>query len=376
MADTFTFVPPSWLDDQSAETIHARMMGNLPDDIDDTEGGFPWDFTKPTALEKAELLEYETMETLKLMHYMFAYGIYLDYHAESYGLRRRGSVAASGEVSVTGSPGTVIPQGFLFAVPARGSSPAIAFSANDTVTLDYNGEATVQVTCTQTGLIGNVAADTIVIMVSPIEGISGITNAEMLTGGAENEADNVLRERIREYLKTINVSFAGCDADYKRWSMELDSVGSVTVIPEWDGAGTVKVVVLDRNFAPANAAILNEVYDHIVSPDNRDNRLAPIGATVTVAAPTTKQIAISFSISVEPGADLEEIRESIRSAVTAYIHSGTDIIRYAKIGSIILGTDGVTDYSDLELNGDTENVAVAPDEYPALSSLSVEEEEE
>ena len=63
MADITQFVPPSWLEDQDAETIHARMMQSLPEDIDDTEGGFPWDFTKPAALEKAELLEFNLMET-------------------------------------------------------------------------------------------------------------------------------------------------------------------------------------------------------------------------------------------------------------------------------------------------------------------------
>ena len=85
MAQNTTFVPPAWLEDQDAETIHARMMQNLPDDIDDTEGGFPWDFTKPSALEKAELLEFHMMETTKIMHYMFSYGIYLDYHAKAVG---------------------------------------------------------------------------------------------------------------------------------------------------------------------------------------------------------------------------------------------------------------------------------------------------
>jgi hypothetical protein len=58
------FKAPSFLNDQDAETIHKRMMDELPPDIDDTEGGFPWDFTKPTALEKAEMLEFHLVETL------------------------------------------------------------------------------------------------------------------------------------------------------------------------------------------------------------------------------------------------------------------------------------------------------------------------
>ena len=57
------FVIPSWLNDQDAETIHKRMMAALPADIDDTEAGFPWDLTKPSALEKAELLQFHLVET-------------------------------------------------------------------------------------------------------------------------------------------------------------------------------------------------------------------------------------------------------------------------------------------------------------------------
>ena len=34
--DNPVFVPPSWLNDQDAETIHKRMMEALPADIDDT----------------------------------------------------------------------------------------------------------------------------------------------------------------------------------------------------------------------------------------------------------------------------------------------------------------------------------------------------
>jgi hypothetical protein len=50
------FEPPEWLKNVSARGIQERMMRNLPLDIDKTEGGFAWDLTMPTALEKAELL--------------------------------------------------------------------------------------------------------------------------------------------------------------------------------------------------------------------------------------------------------------------------------------------------------------------------------
>ena len=114
------FILPSWLNDQDAETVHKRMMEKLPPDIDDTEGGFPWDFTKPTALEKAELLEFFLPETLKIMFPMWAYGYWLDLHAKAAGTKRKAANPAYGKLEITGTPGTEIPAGFRFAVASTG----------------------------------------------------------------------------------------------------------------------------------------------------------------------------------------------------------------------------------------------------------------
>lgn len=374
MADTSSFVPPAWLDVQDAETIHQRMMQNLPDDIDNTEGGFPWDFTKPTALEKAELLEFEMMEAVKIMHYMFAYGIYLDYHAIASGLTRRRAVAAAGELTITGSPGTVIPAGFLFAVPASGDQSAISFTTEDEVTIGLDGTVKVTARAQEAGTIGNVAADTIVIMVQPISGIENITNTEAFTGGATEEDDDTLRKRIKEMLENSDVSFAGCDADYKRWAKEVDGVGDVVVIPEWNGPGTVKVVLLDLNGEPANSTIIGNVYDHIVSPEDRDKRLAPIGANVTVTAPTTKTINVACRLTLSAGSNYSTVVEQIRERINSYFKTADTEIKRNYVGSIIMSADGVSDYANLTLNGETANIAVNQDEYPELGVFTTDAE--
>lgn len=374
MADSNSFVAPAWLDDQDAETIHQRMMENLPDDIDDTEGGFPWDFTKPTALEKAELLEFEMMEAVKLMHYMFSYGIYLDYHAKAYGLTRRSAVAATGELTVTGSPGTVIPEGFLFAVPADGDQEAIIFETQEEKTIGLDGTTTVPIQAQETGTIGNVAAGTIVIMAQPISGITEINNVAATTGGAAEESDDELRERIREYCENSDVSFAGSDADYKRWAKEVDEVGDAIIIPEWNGAGTVKIILLDRNGMPANSAIIEEVINHIISPSDRNKRLAPIGATVTITAPTTKKINVACNLTLDTGADYTTVTNNIKASLNAYFQSGIAEIKRNKVGSIIMATDGVSDYGVLTLNGETANITVSQDEYPELGTFSTDAE--
>ena len=369
MATNTTFVPPAWLEGQDAETIHARMMQNLPDDIDDTEGGFPWDFTKPTALEKAELLEFHMMETTKIMHYMFSYGIYLDYHAKAVGITRKEASRASGNLQITGSPGTVIPNGFLFAVPASGDTAAITFHTTEEATINTDGEATVPIQATETGTIGNVAADTIIIMVSPsISGIERITNLESTSGGAAEEDDESLRSRIGEICEASDASFVGCDNDYSRWAKEINGVGDVIVIAEWNGPGTVKVVVMDANGQPANDKIIEDVENHIMAPNDRRARLAPIGATVTITAPTTVDIDVACDLTIAPGEDYTAIVANIGESLKDYFETAQKegIIKRNRIGSIVIGTDGVADYANLTLNGETGNITLALDEYPKI----------
>ena len=369
MAKNNTFVPPAWLEDQDAETIHARMMQNLPDDIDDTEGGFPWDFTKPTALEKAELLEFHMMETTKIMHYMFSYGIYLDYHARAVGITRKEASRASGTLQITGSPGTVIPNGFLFAVPASGDTAAITFYTTEEATISLDGVADVPILASETGTIGNVAADTIIIMVSPsISGIEKITNTESTSGGAAEEDDESLRSRIGEICEASDASFVGCDNDYIRWAKEINGVGDVIVIPEWNGPGTVKVVVMDANGTPANPKIITDVENHIVAPQNRRARLAPIGATVTITAPTTVDVNVACDLTIAPGESYTAIVANIGESLKDYFETAQKegVIKRNRIGSIIIGTDGVADYANLTLNGGTDNISLALDEYPKL----------
>ena len=58
------FTRPEFIENNSAEEIHQRMMNNLPADIDDMPGGFPFDFTMPAALEKDEFINYHMVRVV------------------------------------------------------------------------------------------------------------------------------------------------------------------------------------------------------------------------------------------------------------------------------------------------------------------------
>jgi uncharacterized phage protein gp47/JayE len=365
------FTPPSFLNDQDAETIHKRMMENLPPDIDDTENGFPWDFTKPTALEKAEMLEFHLVETLKIMFPMWAYDEWLDYHAKGRGITRKPANAASGELLITGVPGTTIPAGFRFAAPATADTPAIEYQTTEKYTIGEDGTVRVQVTAVEPGTKGNVPANTVTLMMTPIKGITSITNEASITGGTEVESDDELRNRILEIDAAGEASFVGSDGDYKRWAEEVPGVGTALVMPEWAGPGTVKVVVIDANGQPANQAIITAVYNNIMSPDDRLQRKAPIGATVTVEAPTAKEINYSFTLELKAGVNQETVLERFKAQLrTYYVEAKKEgVVRYNRVSSILTNTEGVKDFTGLTMNGGTVNIVLEEDEYPVTGTI-------
>ena len=365
------FKAPSFLNDQDAETIHKRMMEELPPDIDDTEGGFPWDFTKPTALEKAEMLEFHLVETLKIMFPMWAYDEWLDLHAKGKGLVRKPPNPASGTLTVTGVPWTEIPAGFKFAVPAAGDTPAIEYETKEKYTIGDTGMVNLQVTATEAGTKGNVPAASITMMMTPIKGITSITNPAPITGGTEQESDDNLRGRIDELDAASEASFVGSDGDYKRWAEEVPGVGTALPMPEWAGPGTVKVVVIDSNGQPANESIITAVYNHIMRPDDRIQRKAPIGATVTVVAPTAKEINYTFLLEIQAGETQETVLERFKAQFQSYYIEAKKegVVRYTRIGSILTSTSGVKDYTGLTINGGITNIILKEDEYPVTGTI-------
>lgn len=369
------FMPPEFLQGQSAAVIQNRMMQALPPDIDDTEGGFVWDLTYPTALEKAEILQYHLIQTLKIMHPMWATGRWLDYHARREGLTRKPANKAYGVVTVTGSAGKVIPAGFVFSVPADGGAAAVDFETLAEVEIPNAGVVEIAVQAVVAGKGCNVAADTVTIMREPIKGISKITNKEPITGGTEAESDDSLRQRIDDLLTGKGDSFVGNDADYVRWGNEMPGVGRTYVIPEWAGSGTVKVVVVDEDGLPANTQILDAVYERIVSPQDRMERLAPIGATVTVAAPVPKTIAYTFGLKLTTrGADLAPFIKRYKELLVRYYASEATQegeVKYVKVAAILADMAEVRDFKDFRINGGNENISFAKDEFPVTGAVEV-----
>jgi uncharacterized phage protein gp47/JayE len=386
LADFLPYVPPAFLQDQSPDEIHARMMNNLPDDIDKSEAQIPWDYTRPTAIELSEYSEYRLNEVIKLIFPQWSYGEYLDNHAQQRGLTRRAANQASGFLTITGIPGTVIPAGFLFATLSE-NAPSILFESLGRATydiegnpvhnnppmdavIDATGELTLEIRAAEGGRSGNVAKDTIILMFKPIKGIVSVTNPEATTGGTERETDDVLILRILDVLR-YGISYVGNDADYIRWGKSVPGVGAVKVLRLKHGPGTVELVVVDANGQPANSQIVAAVYDYIVSPNDDVKRLAPIGATVTVVSPILVLLNMTVDITLNTGENPDTVKARfIENLGSYYVTTGLGKpVKYIFIHAVLAGTQGVSDFNNLLINGGMSNTSVGEDEFPVTGEV-------
>lgn len=365
MAD-IEFIAPDFVSGNEPNEIQERMMNNLPEDIDNMPGGFPYDFTMPVALEKAELIQFHLIRTLMLMFPMWAWGEWLDYHAKAAGIERRPAGNASGMVTVEGVIGTQIPSESVFAVPATAESSSIEFVTSEPYVIGESGKVDIRVSAIEAGKESNVPAGTVTLLSKPIKGITSISNNQAITGGTEQEDDETLRERIQEANESESTSYVGNDSDYIRWAKEVIGVGTAIVVAEWNGPGTVKLVLLDANGQPANEHIITDVFEHIISPDDRLQRKAPIGASLTVVAPDVVSITYSVKIILSPGYELNLVTEEFKKNLLKYyeVAKNEGVLKYTKLASTLSSTIGISDYENFLVNGGTKNIILKEDEYP------------
>ena len=131
----YPYTPPAFLAEQSVDEIHRRMLDSMPEDNDKSEAQFAWDFTRPAALEKAELAQFELNETIKAMFPHWAEDEWLDYHGDMVALKRHPANKAYGYLTVTATPDVIVEAGYQFATAANLSS-SIIYEATETVCFD------------------------------------------------------------------------------------------------------------------------------------------------------------------------------------------------------------------------------------------------
>lgn len=256
---------PTYLEDQTFEAILKRMLDQLPSTLDKSEGSFIWDSLSPVAVELA-LAAIWAQEVLRRSFAETTFGEYLDLRAEEHGLTRRAATKATGEVTFTGTPGVTIPVGTRVSTTADAATgaSAIEFQTTQEAVVGGGGSVTVPIEAVEAGADGNVVAGSVNIIMVPVAGVSSVTNAASTSGGYDTEDDASLLARY--LFKVRNPSAGGNKADYINWALEVPGVGAVRVLPTRDGPGTVAVIIVDADRAPAPQGLVDAVQEYIAPP--------------------------------------------------------------------------------------------------------------
>lgn len=210
---------------------------------------------------------------------------------------RRAAIAASGSVSLAGSPATTVPAG----TELRRSDDARYVTLAD-ATMDGAGAATAAITAVIAGAAGNTAAATKLTFISPVAGVQSqaVVAAPGVAGGADVEGDESLRARIIERLQ--EEADGGNDADWRGWVQEVVGATRVWVYRLHMGPGTVGVAFIMPDGSIPDAPTLEAVEANLLVK-------RPVTAPLYLFAPVPAAIDLTIEVSPDTAA--------VRAAVEA-----------------------------------------------------------
>ena len=337
------------------DEIIEYMLASVPNEYDTSVGSSFYDLLYPVA-EQIYRLQGDITLLEQNAFALTAVGEYLDRKVAEQGITRKQATFARGTVRISGDVGAVVQQG------AKVASGDILFAVDEETVIPNSGYADVSATCTIAGAKGKAAVGQINRFPVTLPKLTDVTNITAFTGGYDEETDSELLERYLEKVSRPNVS--GSKYHYIEWAKEVSGVGEVSVIPLWNGPGTVKVVIVDSLNQPATDDLITAVSEYI-------EKLRPIGANVTVVSATALTVNISVKLTTDSS---DGIKDKISAELTEYLTGEAlkkSYISYAKIGGCILAVDGVDDYANLKVNSGTANISIPAGSVPVLGSVVI-----
>ena len=342
------------------------MLDNVPDDIDQREGSVIYDALAPAAMVMAQQ-SLSLANIVKQTYVKTAQGQFLDYRAAEHGTARYAATQTEVKAKFLDSDGNPINNvqiGDQFA--SIGETPI--FYTVQKINDDLTGELTADDPGT--------AANSYIGQILPVtsnDSLSWAEITEIVAPARDEETDDHLRDRL---LRADDwIAYGGNITDYLAMLSKISEVGAGQVYPVWNGAGTVKLVIVDNSLMPASADLVKKVKNIIDPTDNESQGygLAPIDHQVTVVAPTplTVNIAATVNIDGTHGADI--VKAKIKTVIEEYFkllrqswnsidaktgRGYSQTIYRSKILSQIMMVDGVINASVPTLNGTDKDIAL------------------
>lgn len=241
----------------------------------------------------------------------------------AFGFGTQPAQAAYGAVTAACVPAIgadiVIPLGTLFGVPGT----TVQFVSTSVVTL-LAGTTTIDVPvlANSVGTVGNVGVGAITQLISPIPGLTGVTNGRPFTTGRDAQTDGARRQAFRDYLATLHrgtkqslvVGAAGAQL-VDAYGIPIEQVTKVQVT-EVGGGATVTIYGLEEPASSALVAQCQAVIDGSYSGGIEVPGYKAAGTVVTVIAAAVVPVVVQVLVQLAPGYTLPLVAPLVIDAVT------------------------------------------------------------
>lgn len=353
------------------ESIMARMLENVPSDVDKREGSVIYDALAPCAVELINMY----IELLTVREDSFA-----DSASRPFLIRR----AAERQISPYPATAAILKGRFL---PASLDVTGERFSLeklNYIVTErcpESDGEGMWYVRCETPGADGNRLLGDLV----PCRYVSGLTHAELTAISVYGEDEEDTESFRKRYFETFDAPFPGNKADYKARISAMDGIGGVKVVPKALPDDEIAVYITSAGFTAVSdefAAKIQKAVDPSV--EGFGEGLAPIGHKVRIHSVAEVPISVRVELIYDTEKGWSDIIDSVRNAVREYFASLAEkwedkeniVLQYFEIASRIIDISGIKDMTSLSLSAEGHtatkngNLPLGEFEIPILGEIT------
>lgn len=216
----------------------------------------------------------------------------------------------------------------------------------------------------------------------PIDEVRGLTVAEItecVVPGEDDEDVETLRARYFASLSTQSYAFNA--QQYREVVDDMNGIGATKVFPVWNGGGTVKLVILNSEYAPPSAPLVESVQTAIDPLDNQGNGvgLAPIGHTVTVVAAGEVPVNIECTFEYLDTYDWDIVKADVATALDNYFmelakswEKGDVVVRVNHVINALMNVVGIEDVTALTLNGSNSNILIESENIATRGTVNGE----
>jgi len=158
------------------------------------------------------------------------------------------------------------------------------------------------------GKEGNVGANTLTRLLTPIPNIASVTNPEAASGGYDRESDEELRRNIPSQV--ITRGRAVTRDDYRRLIEAFGEVAAVNVHHPKDNV--VEVYVLPEGGGKPSEELKSKIADYL------DN-IRMITEDVRVLSPTLVPVDVAVKVYVSPGTNVDSVHTAVYQVLKGHL---------------------------------------------------------